>query len=168
MSRRAAAGPPGGRAPPEEQRYLADDPVLVSTIANWHHETWAHLTGRTHEERIREFDEQLGSERIPLTVVAFVAGRPVGSASLLTQDMDTHPDWTPWLASVFVLPEFRRRGIGERLCRRIVAEARRLGVPRLYLFTPDQAPFYARMGWRTLCREPYRGEDVTIMCREPG
>ncbi len=147
----------------EELRYLPADPALVEIIAGWHQETWGHLTGRSHAERIQEFDEQLASDRIPLTVVAFAAGRPVGSASLLVEDMDTHPDWTPWLASVFVLPEFRRRGIGERLCRRIVAEARRLGVPRLYLFTPDKAPFYEKMGWQALAEEPYRGESVTTM-----
>jgi len=150
-----------------ELRYLARDPALVATIAGWHHETWAHLTGRSHAERIREFDEQLESDRIPLTVVAFADGRPVGSASLLVEDMDTHPDWTPWLASVFVVPAFRRNGIGEQLCRRIVAEARRLSVPRLYLYTPDQAPFYARQGWRTLAQETYHSEAVTIMEIEP-
>ena len=147
----------------EEQRYLPADPAIVEIVAGWHQETWGHLTGRSHAERMREFDEQLESDRIPLTVVAFEAGRPVGSASLLLEDMDTHLDWTPWLASVFVLPEFRRRGIGERLCRRIVAEARRLGVPRLYLFTPDKGPYYAKMGWQTIAVEPYRGERVTTM-----
>jgi predicted N-acetyltransferase YhbS len=147
----------------EELRYLPADPALVELIAGWHQETWGHLTGRSHEERIREFDAQLESERIPLTVVAFEGGRAVGSASLLESDMDSHPDWAPWLASVFVLPEFRRRGIGERLCRRIVAEARRLRVPRLYLFTPDKAPFYRKLGWQTIGEEAYRGEDVTTM-----
>lgn len=148
---------------PEELRYLARDPALVATVAGWHQATWGHLTGRSQAERIREFEPQLESRRIPLTVVAFVTGQPVGSASLLVRDMDTHPDWSPWLASVFVLPGFRRRGIGERLCRRIVDEARRLGVPRLYLFTADRAAFYARMGWQALASEPYRGEQVTVM-----
>lgn len=151
----------------EELRYLPDDAAIVETVAAWHQETWGHLTGRSQAERVREFDPQRGSDRIPLTVVAFVAGEPVGSASLLAEDMDTHPDYSPWLASVFVLPAWRRRGIGARLCRRIVAEARRLGVPRLYLYTPDRAAFYARMGWRELAREPYHGEAVTIMTLEP-
>jgi predicted N-acetyltransferase YhbS len=147
----------------EALHYLPADPTIVETIAGWHQETWGHLTGRSQAERIREFDPQRESDRIPLTVVAFEGERPIGSASLLEQDMDTHPDWAPWLASVFVLPDFRRRGIGERLCLRIVAEARRLEVPRLYLFTPDKAAFYARQGWQTLAREPYRGEVVAIM-----
>ncbi len=152
----------------EELRYLPNDPTVVETLASWHQATWGHLTGRSQAERVREFDPQLESDRIPLTVVAFIAGAggeavPAGSASLLVDDMDTHPHLTPWLASVYVDPPHRRRGIGERLCRRIVHEAERLQVPRLYLFTPDKMDYYARMGWETLFREPYRGEDVTVM-----
>ena len=147
----------------DELRFLPNDPAIVRTLAEWHQGQWGHLTGRDVETRIREFEPQLGSNRIPLTVVAFAEGRPVGTASLLAHDMDTHPELTPWLASVYVAPEQRRQGTGERLCRRIVAEARRLGVPRLYLFTPDQAPWYARMGWHERVRETYRGEVVTIM-----
>ena len=142
---------------------LPDDPAVIETIAAWHQAAWGHLTGRSREERARELARQCGSEAIPLTLMAASAGRPVGAASLLTHDMDTHPEWSPWLASVYVAPTHRRQGIGEQLCRAIVAEAKRLGVPRLFLFTPDKAAFYARQGWREIAREPYRGEDVTVM-----
>jgi predicted N-acetyltransferase YhbS len=83
--------------------------------------------------------------------------------SLLPEDMETHPDLTPWLGSLFVLPGQRRRGIGGRLCRRAMAEAGRLGVEMLYLFTEDRAPFYAEMGWEELARERYRELPVTLM-----
>jgi hypothetical protein len=41
-----------------------------------------------------------------------------------------------------------------------------LGIDRLYLFTPDQVPFYRRLGWAPLARTHYRGEDVQIMVYE--
>lgn len=149
--------------------YLPRDAELVRTIARWHQDTWGHLTGRGLEARIEEFQEQLESRNVPLTLVAFADGIPAGSASLLTHDMDTHPDLSPWLGSVFVLPQFRRRGIGERLCRRVMAESQRLGVDTLYLFTEDRAPFYQRMGWEKLSGETYMGEEVTLMnWRLPG
>ena len=34
---------------------------------------------------------------------------------------------------------------------------------RMYLLTPDQLPFYERLGWRTHEVMEYRGETVTIM-----
>lgn len=147
----------------EEIAHLPNDALVVGTIAEWHQQTWGYLTGRSTAERIAEFEEQFESRRIPLTLVAFVEGRPVGNASLLQSDMTTHPELTPWLASVFVLPHCRRRGIGARLCGRAVAEAERLGVTTLYLFTADRAPFYRRMGWVEMLREHYGGEPVTIM-----
>jgi N-acetylglutamate synthase-like GNAT family acetyltransferase len=147
----------------EDIVYLPRDPELVRTIARWHQDTWGHLTGRGLETRIEEFQEQLESRKIPLTVVAFADGTPAGTASLLTRDMDTHPDLSPWLGSVFVLPQFRQRGIGERLCRRVMAESERLGLDTLYLFTEDRAPFYHRMGWEAFSEEPYMGEEVTLM-----
>ena len=146
--------------------YLPDDPRVVRTLATWHHGAWGHLTGRSVEIRAQELQRQVGSRQVPLTVVAWLGGVPVGAASLLAEDMHTHRDLTPWLASVFVDAAHRRRGIGERLCRRIVEEARRLGLPRLYLFTEDQAPFYARMGWLHMAEEAYRGERVTLMRME--
>ena len=35
---------------------------------------------------------------------------PVGTASLVTKDLPSSPDLTPWLAGVLVRPEFRGRG----------------------------------------------------------
>ena len=161
MQQPEAGRPAAGQL--EDIRYLPRDAAVIETVARWHYAEWGRLTGRTVPMRIAELEPQAESRRIPLTVVAFLAGVPVGSASLLAEDMHTHSDLTPWLASVCVQSEYRRRGIGERLCRRIVAEARRLAVPRMYLFTVDQAPFYARMGWLTLGEETYRGETVTLM-----
>ena len=151
----------------EKISFLTDDPALIETIAGWHQETWGRLTGRSVAERVAEFAEHLSGGRIPFTLVAFVDGTPVGTASLLTQDMDSHPDLTPWLGSVFVLPDFRRGGIGERLCRTAVAEAKGLGVERLYLFSEEQAPYYARMGWVEMARERFHGERVTLMKLDP-
>lgn len=143
--------------------FLPNDPDQVRVIAEWHQHEWGHLSERTVEDRIAEFEEQLDSSTIPLTLVAYDQGQPVGTTSLLVEDMHVHRDLTPWLASVYVLPAFRGRGIGSALCRRAVQEAERLGVETLYLYTPDQAPFYERMGWETVRRFPYHGIDVTLM-----
>ncbi len=41
-----------------------------------------------------------------------------------------------------------------------------LGIDRLYLFTPDQVPFYRHLGWALLERTHYWGKDVQIMVVE--
>ena len=77
--------------------------------------------------------------------------------------MDTRMDLSPWLASLFVEPGHRQQGIGSALVRRMVEEARALAISRLHLYTPDRASFYARMGWRRLGLERFRGYSMVIM-----
>lgn len=51
------------------------------------------------------------------------------------------------LRSVITSPELRGQGYGDVLVRRAFDEARKRGVQRLYLFTMDKAPFFARHGF---------------------
>jgi GNAT superfamily N-acetyltransferase len=146
--------------------YLADVPECAPLIAKWHHDQWAYMNpGRTLQERITEYQTKHGKAQIPTTVVAFSQDQPAGSAALIAHDMDTHLELTPWLASVYVSPEHRGRGIGSALVRRIEEEAISLGIEVLHLFTPDRESLYARLHWKVMFREEYRGEQVTVMER---
>ena len=51
------------------------------------------------------------------------------------------------LRSVITSPELRGQGYGDVLVGRAFDEARKRGVKRLYLFTMDKAPFFARHGF---------------------
>src|ERR1044071_8360497 len=131
--------------------YLQNHPEFLSIIAAWHHDEWAYIRpGDTLEARQQRLAEECGYSEIPTTIVATVAVQSEGSLSVLAEDMDTHPELTPWLASLYVAPEKRRQGIGAALVKRLTEEARNLGVSRLYLYTPSEEKFYARLGWRTL------------------
>lgn len=144
---------------------LRDAPQHIPQLAAWHHEQWSYLNpGKTLEHRIEKMRDHLEPAPLPRTFVAVAAhGLPMGSASLVAHDMDTHPELTPWLASVFVAPIHRQKGIGAALVRAVMEAAREAGIATLYLFTPDQEAFYRALGWRTLSQERYRGDDVTIM-----
>jgi predicted N-acetyltransferase YhbS len=143
--------------------YLADHPAHVDTLARWHHKQWHYLDrDRTVEQRAA-FLRSHGRGSVPSTVVAVRGDRVLGSASLTAHDMDTHPELSPWLASVYVDPTQRERGIGSALVVRIVDLARDLGQPALYLFTPDKERFYSRLGWRVLERTRYRGYAEIVM-----
>ena len=87
----------------------------------------------------------------------------LGSAMLVAHDMDTRPQWSPWLAGVVVAPERRRLGIGAALVERVITEARTLGFPALYLYTLSTEQYYTRQGWRFIERATYLGADVTVM-----
>jgi GNAT superfamily N-acetyltransferase len=155
--------------------YLADHADAISTLARWHHEQWKHLSpGGSIEKRISQLHTHLGKGQIPTTFVALSPsegcvseadrGEVIGSASLIAHDMDTHPELSPWLASVFVAPQYRERGVGTALVRRVIQEAEALGVAKLYLYTtPDKKGFYARLGWSLTERTRYRGYQQIVM-----
>ena len=117
----------------------------------------------TYEMRVSEFARMATIHTIPEAFVAVENITPVGMASLVEHDMLARMELSPWLAAVYVVPESRNRGVGSKLVRTAMQEARVFGLDRLYLFTPDQIHFYRRLGWQPLERVSYRGERVTIM-----
>ena len=128
--------------------YLADHQDLAPTLARWHHDEWRDLIPNwSYEAALEELLTHGHRAAIPTTFVAFRGDALVGSASLLVEDV---PEWrhlTPWVASVYVAPPERGRGVGSRLVRHAVAVAGQLGVETVYLLTPGQAEFYRRLGW---------------------
>ncbi len=143
---------------------LKERPEHLLTLSQWHHHQWSALNpGFSLEDRIAKMQQHLEPQVLPTTLVLEADGRLVGSAALIESDMDTHPEWTPWLASVFVAPPFRQRGFGVRLVEAIIAYAAQKGYESLYLFTEDRASFYEKLGWRLQALEEYRGIQVTIM-----
>jgi GNAT superfamily N-acetyltransferase len=144
--------------------YLPMDAQNIRQVAGWlHAEFGPRGRGATLETRTQRVRDRAGSREIPLTFVAYEAGVPMGTASLVAHDLYSRRDLTPWLASVYVLPAFRGRGVGAALCRRALREAARLGFGRLHLFTFDQEKFYASMGWTEIERTEFWRQKVTVM-----
>lgn len=128
---------------------------VTDVLAHWHALEWAHLYHPTVwnlDVARQEFGEQIsrGGGGPPTTYVAMdSAGEPVGSVSLVTHDDLTGFEHVgPWLASLFVMPQYRGRGLGQHLIAHLLdqAPARHAGV--VYLFTADHADWYERLGWQ--------------------
>ena len=143
---------------------LKDKPEHLLPLAQWHHAEWSYLNPlRSFDQRVQEMQEDLEGKVIPTTFVAEDDGELLGSACILADDMSSHPELTPWLASVYVNEIHRGKGIGSTLVKRVMQHAQENGVKRLYLYTPDQEQMYARLGWQLYSREPYNGTPVTII-----
>lgn len=142
---------------------LNDDPGQLLQLASWHQEEWSYLNpGESIEQRIARMQPFLNNQLLPSTYIA-LEDNLTGSAALVSHDMETRPDLSPWLASVYVAAEFRGRGIGTKLVKHVMQQAFKGGINKLYLYTPDKENFYSRLGWKTLSREKYHAIDVTIM-----
>jgi N-acetylglutamate synthase-like GNAT family acetyltransferase len=140
----------------EEKKYL-------DILAEWHHKKWAYLNPNLSlYDRHKKMENHFSNEFIPSTYVA-IEDELLGSAAIVENDMDTKQELSPWLASVFIYPNNRNKGIGSKLVEHVMKQAKSNGLKKLYLFTPNKENFYLRLGWQTIERTKYRNEKVVIM-----
>lgn len=139
-------------------------PDLIPILAKWHHDEWKYLNpSLTLQGRIKKMQSYFNDSAIPSTFVAINKTTVLGSAALIDSDMDTHPELSPWLASVYVDPPYRKQEVGSRLVNHLLKFSKGLNIGALYLFTPDRLSFYQKLGWTILNKEPYRGQTVWVM-----
>ncbi len=143
---------------------LIEYPEHIPLLSSWHQAEWGHLnpgsTAHGRADQLRLHGTRLG---IPVTFIAIKDNVLLGSASLVANDLTTHPHLTPFLASVYVAPAYRQQGIASALVRHAVLAAGQFGVTTVYLITPDQQGLYARLGWAEVEQVRYRGELLTLM-----
>ncbi|MEO8161777.1 MAG: GNAT family N-acetyltransferase [Arenimonas sp.] len=138
----------------------------VATLAGWHHAQWGHLYSHwTQEVALAELQEHAArATGLPTTLVAVEDEALLGSVSLVLEDApELAEHGSPWLASLYVIPQARGRGIGARLVHAAVARAAVEGIAELFLFTPEHRDFYQRLGWRPLARTALKGTPVDLM-----
>lgn len=107
-------------------------------------------------------------DAIPSTWLAEDADGWVGSVSLLQEDHEQIPQYSPWLASLYVQPRARGCGVARALVSHCVAEAARLGIERLYLYCAEALQgFYQAQGWQLQARLPLAPLSVVVMVIQP-
>lgn len=152
---------------------LSDRPQAIDILATAHLAEWRELyPGDTVASFARDLARSLGTEPIPSTWVLAAASTVIGSVSLIAQDLDSRPELTPWLANLWVDREWRGRGLGRQLVHHACEQGRLRGLERLYLYTPEHASFYQRLGWEHLANSSKNGVAITLMSkllqRSPG
>lgn len=143
-------------------------PDFIDTLASWHHLEWQHLNPAdyTLQDRIDEYQQCLQSNQLPQLYVAHNNFEPYGSVRLIEHDMEIHLEWSPWMASLYVHPEYRQQGIATALIEYLCTQAASINFETLYLYTEHHETLYKRLGWKEMIREHYYDQDVCIMCYE--
>jgi GNAT superfamily N-acetyltransferase len=146
--------------------YLANHPELANELARVSWAEWQPIyqeRGQTFEHALKNYRDRTNTDCLPLALVALHGGELVGTVSLKFHDLDTRPDIDPWLGGLFVVPEWRGRGVGSLLMRRAVEECTRLKIPTLFLWTSSAEGLYLKLGWRAIERTDYCGKSIVIM-----
>jgi GNAT superfamily N-acetyltransferase len=127
---------------------LRQRPAFADTVASrgWH-AWWTDSPVPLTEYRSWVQDCCVGSG-IPAALVAHDGAIYLGSANLIASDMETRPQYTPWIAALWVDEAQRSRGIAAALIDAARAEARTLGIGTVYLCASRaNAPYYLARGF---------------------
>lgn len=148
-------------------QYLGDHPELIPVVAQWIFDEWPFLFPRKTLRNIAAlFRERVHKRKLPITLVAFKGKKPVGTVSLKEFDIGSRKDLTPWLTSLFVVKQWRGKGIGTALMKAAENKAAELGIHKLFLLTADSdlaLRFYSRLGWKINEKRHYHSYSVIIM-----
>ena len=139
---------------------LRQYPAFADTIADrgWH--AWWTESGVPLADYRAHLNPMLEQEGIPSALVAHDEDHYIGSVLIIENDLDERPDYAPWIAALWVEPEFRRQGIAAQLIARSREYVAKLGHDTCYLCaTADKRPYYLKQGF-TLLEEGVAGLDV--------
>ncbi|WP_456268824.1 GNAT family N-acetyltransferase [Kushneria sp. AK178] len=144
---------------------LHQRPAFIDACSAWTFGQWGVYSRRTLEETRLLFASAAHGSGLPLTRVAHDGDRPLGMASLFDNDCAQRPDLRPWLAAVFVHPDYRGRGIAGQLIEAIEQDARARGETGLHLITADSQTLYERHGWQRTGTVDYPDRICVLMAK---
>ncbi len=130
---------------------LRDRPAFAAEVADRIWNAWWRADG--HELAfIRELvDENFASTGLPRALVAHDGETFLGTAHLIDNDLEARPQYSPWVAAVWVDEAHRKSGIGAALVLAAAEAGFAQGFDTVYLCAkPAMSAFYEGLGWRPI------------------
>lgn len=148
-------------------QHIDNNPEVLRTVATWSHVTWqSDFPHDTVDTYLNLFHHAISSgEELPCVFVAYdESHHPIGTVTLIDDDelpQATEPG--PWLAALYVLPEFREKGVGTALVHKVLEHARHLNHSQVFLYTEDKVQWYESMGWQIVRNALLSNHQVTVL-----
>jgi len=140
---------------------------LSRVAARWGFEQWRSLSSNESLDWYLNLHAEAAQdpEALPLCLVAITDDHIFAGTASVTVDDDLPGSIEPgpWIAAVFVNPDFRGEGIGSQLVHEAMRRARLMGAGDLYLYTEAKAEWYETMGWQRLRDDHSLNRPVTVM-----
>ena len=146
---------------------LRESPSAMTQIAQWQFQEWGwQYPTDSYHNRVMRLQEHLGNDPLPSTFVAFHNDFLAGTVSLVAHDMAELPGLSPWLASLFVAPAYRGKGIGTLLVKHAEQAAYAAGSDCLFLYTGTAADYFLDRDWGPVYNMQRPGGQVLVMERD--
>ena len=147
-------------------KQLSECPEHLETVGLWMYNEWWSKRCDSPDVVFNWLRTHTKLDTVPYSVIALADGEPIGSCCVIENDCIHRPQYTPWVAAVYVRPEFRHRGIASIILQEAASVAARVGVKCLFIdCLAGTAPLYEKSGWTIHEREVGDKESV-VMLRE--
>jgi predicted N-acetyltransferase YhbS len=144
--------------------HLADHQQFIPALSRWFLDEWSEYFGdKTSEDISAMFRARLNHRCVPLALVAFDGNQPFGTVALVEESIATHKHLSPWLAGLYVAPQWRHQGVATGLIDAAVNEARAIKIETLYVAILKAEEYYKERGWKTIDKIVHNDEPITIM-----
>ncbi len=136
-----------------EVKLLKECPDYAPILGFWSYMEWYKDRSISFDLVTKAYKARIDDTSLPISWVAIEDEFPVGMISLKENDLWHRKDLNPWLASLYVLPEFRNLGIGSSLIEETIGKSKQLDFDNLFLFVSEDRRnalhnFYSKRDWR--------------------
>ncbi|TGM05393.1 GNAT family N-acetyltransferase [Leptospira jelokensis] len=143
-----------------------DDEDLMAIIAEWYMDEWK----IPYDKTIAKL-KAVTNDHSQFQLVLFQNSFPVATGGVYHQVglLDQEPKFKihkHWLALVYSLPQFRRNGLGAKLCGYLEGTAKERGILELHLFSDTAVALYERLGWSKVEVVGFGSRNVTVMKKD--
>ncbi|RYB06139.1 GNAT family N-acetyltransferase [Lichenibacterium ramalinae] len=150
------------RSPPFSVADLRERPEFAPVVADRVWRAWWKPKGHALAPIAAFTRTCLADAPIPSALVAHDATGFLGSALVIASDLSIRPQYTPWVAAVWVDPQHRNANVGSGLVRAGAEAAKRSGFATAYLCAmPHNHAFYERLGW-SIVETDVDGEGLAV------
>ena len=147
---------------------LRQQPAFFDAVADRIWRAWWKECGFPADYIVGRLRENMNAAPIPLALVAHDGDAFLGTVSVIAADLEDRPQYTPWVAAVWVDPEFRQRQVGRAMVAHAANSVFAQGISRAYLCAPpERHNFYLRQGWTAL-EEGIGKRSVTVFVKDAG
>lgn len=129
---------------------LYNHPEHVSLVSGWIYDEFVKGKSSWSLEKINLYFGKTNLRSFPITLIAISDDWCIGTVSISENDLKSQNVLKPWLASLYVSPNYRGKGVAEQLVNQVKVIVKELGYEMLYLRTEHTSEYYRRLGWEFL------------------
>jgi len=146
--------------------FLKDNRHLFPILEESYRTEWKEYYGPGGPgDAISDISTFCNKDKLPICLVALKRNLFLGSVAL-RQKSASHEHLSPWVTSLFVMPDERRKGIGTKLIKAVEDLSINLGFSKIYSRSATAIDFFRKNNWIPFDR--IEESNLTIFKKELG